>query len=215
VPIPADDGWGAPPEVADVSAQPQGPRNRSARSFKEANVRKQEMSLRAALIKSYPSEEGARQAVETLRAAGVLPRRIRLLVGRPLRDARREPLGGFAGPVGPDDTVGTYASRPRPRSHATGSFATGSFTGLPDRREGSFADVERIVILTYEDDAARSRVTGHHGARQLLRGAALDDDAVDRAVKELHIGHAVVLVDAAEIAPTAVRAHLEQVAQAA
>jgi hypothetical protein len=169
----------------------------------------------APLSKTYPSEEGARQAVETLRAAGVPPRHIRLLVGHPLRDLRREPRGGFAGPVGPDDTVGTYASRPLPRSHATGSFATGSFTGDPDRREGSFADVERIVILTYEDDAARSRVTGHRGVRPLLRRAALDNDAVDRAVKDLHNGHAVVLVDGADVAPSDARAQLEQLAQAA
>jgi hypothetical protein len=173
------------------------------------------MSLMAALSKTYPSEEGARQAVETLRAAGVPPRHIRLLVGHPLRDLRREPRGGFAGPVGPDDPVGTYANRPRPRSHATGSFATGSFTGDPDRREGSFADAERIVILTCGDDMARSRVTGLRGVRHLLRRAALDHDAVDRAVKDLHDGHAVVLVDDADVAPSDARAHLEQPAQAA
>ena len=173
------------------------------------------MSFIAALSKTYPSEEGARQAVETLRAAGVPPRHIRVLVGHPLRDLRREPRGGFAGPVGPDDPVGTYASRPRPRSHVTGSFATGSFTGDPDRRAGSFADVERIVILTYEDDAARSRVTDRRGVRQLLRRAALDNDAVHRAVKDLHDGHPVVLVDGADVAPSDVRAQLEQLVHAA
>jgi hypothetical protein len=173
------------------------------------------MSVMAALIKSYPSEEGARQAVETLRAAGVPPRHIRLLTSRPLRDARREARGGFAGPVGPDAPVGTYAGQVHRRHLRIGSFATGSFTGDPDRREGSFADVERIVILTYEDDAARSRVTGHRGVRQLLRRAGLDNDAVDRAVKELHIGHKVVLVDVAEIAASDAQARLDQVAQAA
>jgi hypothetical protein len=70
-------------------------------------------------------------------------RRIRLLTRRPLRDVRREPCGGFAGPVGPDALVGTFADRPRRRSQATGSFATGSLNGKPDRqREGSFADAE-------------------------------------------------------------------------
>jgi hypothetical protein len=58
-------------------------------------------------------------------------------------------------------------------------------------------------------------VTTYPAVRQLLRRAALDDDTVDRAVEGLHIGHAVVLVDAAEIAPTTVRAHLEHAAQAA
>jgi hypothetical protein len=174
------------------------------------------MSLMAALIKSYPSEEGARQAVETLRAAGVPPRHIRLLTSRPPRDTRREPRGGFAGPVGPDAPVGTYAGQVHRRHLRIGSFATGSFAGDPDcQREGSFADVERVAIVICKDDGERSRVTGYRGVRQLLRRAALDDDAVERAVKKLHIGHAVVLVDPAEIVPTSVRAQLEQVAQAA
>ena len=169
----------------------------------------------AALSKTCRSEEGVRQAVETLRAAGVPRRHIRVLVGHPLRDLRREPRGGFAGPVGPDDPVGTYASRARPRSHAHGSFAAGSFTGDPDPREGSFADVERIVILTYEDHAARSRVTDHRGVRQLLRRAALDNDAIHRALKDLHDGHSVVLVDGADVAPSDPRAQLEHLVRAA
>jgi hypothetical protein len=174
------------------------------------------MTLMAALIKTYPTEAGARQAVETLRAAGVPPRHIRLLTRRPLRDARREPVGGFAGPLGPDAPVGTYAGPVQRRHLRIGSFATGSFTGDPDgQREGSFGDVERVVIVVCKEDGEHSRVTGYRAVRQLLRRAALDDDAVDRAVKDLHNGQAVVLVDGAEIAPTAVRAHLEQVAQAA
>jgi hypothetical protein len=173
------------------------------------------MSLMAALSKTYPSEEGARQAVETLRAGGVRPRHIRLLTSRPLRDARREARGGFAGPVGPDAPVGTYAGQVHRRHLRVGSFATGSFTGDPDRREGSFADVGRIVILTYGDDAARSRVTGHRGVRQLLRRAAVDNDAVDHAVKDLHDGRAVVLVDGADVAPNDAWAQLEQLAQPA
>jgi hypothetical protein len=174
------------------------------------------MNLMAALSKTYPNEDSAHRAVETLRAAGVPPRHIRLLTSRPLRDTRREPVGGFAGPIGTNAPIGTYASAARRRGQGAGSFATGSFAGDPDcQREGTFADVERVVIVIYKDDGEHSRVTGYRAVRQLLRRAALDDDAVDRAVKDLHKRHAVVLVDAAEIAPTAVRAHLEQVAQAA
>jgi hypothetical protein len=173
------------------------------------------MGVMAALSKAYPSDEGARQAVETLRAAGVPPCNIRLLTSRPLRDARREARGGFAGPVGPDAPVGTYAGQVDRRHMRTGSFATGSVTGDRDRREGSFADVERIVILTYEGDAARSGVTDHRGVRQLLRRAALDNDAVHRAVKALHDGHPVVLVDGADIVPSDARAQLEQLVHAA
>jgi hypothetical protein len=174
------------------------------------------MSFMATLIKTYPTEDAARRAVEALRAAGVPPRHIRLLTSGPLRDARREPVGGFAGPIGTNAPIGTYASVARRRGQGAGSFATGTFSGDPDcQREGSFADVERVVIVICKDDGEHSRVTGYRAVRQLLRRAALDDDAVDRAVKELHNGHAVVLVDATESAPTAVRAHLEQVAQAA
>lgn len=79
------------------------------------------------------------------RSSGALQsRRIRLLTRRPLRDIRRKPRGGFAGPVGPDAPVGTFADRPRRHGEATGNFATGSLNGEPDRqREGSFADAER------------------------------------------------------------------------
>jgi hypothetical protein len=146
----------------------------------------------------------------------VPPRDIRLLTSHRLHDILREQRGGFAGPVGPDAPVGTYAGRVRRRGQGVGSFATRSLAGDPDQqREGSFADVERVVIVTFEDGAERSRITGYRGVRQLLRRAALDDDAVDRAVKDLHIGHAVVLVDVAEIAPSEAQPHLEQAAQAA
>jgi hypothetical protein len=170
----------------------------------------------AALIETYPTEDDARRAVEALRAAGLQPRHIRLLTSRPPGDASREFLGGFAGPIGTNAPIGTYASVARRRGQGAGSFATGSFAGDPDgQREGSFADVERVVIVICKDDGEHARVTGHRAVRRLLRRAALDDDAVDRAVKELHIGRAAVLVDAAEIAPTALRAHLEQAVQAA
>jgi hypothetical protein len=170
----------------------------------------------APMSKTYPSEDAARRTVEALRAAGVPPGDIRLFTSRPLHDIRREPVGGFAGPIGTDAPIGSYASVPRRRGQGVGSFATGSLAGDPDsQREGSFADVERVVVVVCKDDGEHSRVTGYRGVRQLLRRAALDDEAVDGAVKELHIGHAVVLVDVAEIAPSEARAHLEQVAQAA
>jgi hypothetical protein len=170
----------------------------------------------ATLIETYPTEHTARRAVEALRAAGVPSGDIRLLTSSPLRDIRREPIGGFAGPIGTNAPIGSYAGVARRRGQGVGSFATGSFAGDPDRqREGSFADVERVVIAICKDDGERSRVTGYRAVRQLLRRAALDDEAVDGAVEKLHIGHAVVLVDVADIGPTAVRARLDQVTQAA
>ena len=170
----------------------------------------------ATLTKTYLSEDAARRAVEALQAAGVPRDDIRLLTSRPQRDIRREPVGGFAGPLGADAPIGSYASVPRRRGQGVGSFATGSLTGDPDRqREGSFGDAERVVVVIYKHDTEHSRVTGYRGVRQLLGRAALHDEAIDRAVKELHTGHAVVLVDVAEITPSEARAHLEQIAEAA
>lgn len=113
-----------------------------------------------------------------------------LLTGREPGDFRREPIGGFAGPVGPGAPVGTYGGGVVLRRQGAGGFA-----GDPDRqRQGSFADADPVVIVSYEGDAERARVTGLRGVRRRLGRAALDDDAVDRAVSELHMGHAVVLV---------------------
>ena len=160
-------------------------------------------------FKTYPTETGARRAIEALRATGVPASDIRLLTGRRLGDVRREPVGGFAGPLAPDAPVGTYGNRPVLRRHGAGGFV-----GQPDQqRQGSFADTDRVVIVTNHRDAERARVTGLRGARRLLGRAALDSDDVDRALSELRAGHAVVLVHG--IGASEVSAQLEQHARAA
>jgi hypothetical protein len=164
------------------------------------------------LTKTYPTELAARRAVEAMRATGVPERDIRLLAGTAPRDIRREPVGGFAGPVAPDAPIGTYGGRVLQRRQGAGSFA-----GDPDQqRQGSFADTDRVVIVTYEGDAERARISGLRGARRLLRRAALDDDdAVDRAVGELHQGQAILLVDLSEVGASEADARLEKLARAA
>jgi hypothetical protein len=163
------------------------------------------------LTKTYATVVAARRAVEALRATGVPERDIRLLAGSAPRDIRHEPVGGFAGPVARDDAVGTFGGRAVQRRQGAGGFA-----GDPDQqRQGSFADSDRVGIVTYKGDAERARVTGLRGARRLLRRAALDDDAVDRAVGELHKGHAIVLVNLREIAASEADARLEKLARAA
>lgn len=163
---------------------------------------------------AHSSEAAARRAIESLRAGGVAAARFRLLVGGPLRDVRREPVGGFAGPVGPDDPVGTFAGRVLLRRQGAGSFA-----GDPDReRQGSFADSDRVLIVGWSDDAEhtrvtgiggagrtlqraeRTRVTGIGGAGRILQRAGLARDAVAAAVAELENGHAIVLADGSEVA---------------
>jgi hypothetical protein len=146
------------------------------------------------LVKTYGTATEARGAVAALRALAVPDRDLRLLVGHPAGDLREEPLGGFAGPVLPEDPVGTYGGEPIARRRAAGGFA-----GDPDvQRQGSFANTDRVVIVTFAGDAERTRVTGLHGARRLLRRTTLEDEAVDRATRELHSGHAVILVDVDE-----------------
>ncbi len=165
----------------------------------------------ATLCKTCSSELVARRAVDALRAAGVPGRDIRLLTGCRPRDVRREPVGGFAGAVGPGAPVGTYAGVPRRRRQGAGSFA-----GDPDRqRQGSFADVDRAVIVTYEDGAERARVAADLGVRRLLLGAGVGDVDGDRLVDELHLGRAVVLAEIADIAPSDARARLDELARVA
>jgi hypothetical protein len=56
--------------------------------------------------------------------------------GPMLPDVRREPVGNFAGRVGPEDPVGSFGNVPRLRCRGGGTFA-----GDPDlRRQGSFSD---------------------------------------------------------------------------
>jgi hypothetical protein len=162
-------------------------------------------------FKTYPTETGARRAIEALRATGVPARDSRLLAGRRLGDVRSEPVGGFAGPVAPDAPVGTYGNRPVLRRRGAGGFA-----GNPDhQRQGSFADTDRVAILTYHGDAERARLTGLRGARRLLGRSALDRDNVNRAVSELRDGHAVVHVNLRVIGASQARAQLEHDARAA
>jgi hypothetical protein len=163
------------------------------------------------LTKTYATEIAARRAVEALRATGVPEHDIRLLAGTAPRDIRGEPVGGFAGPVAPDAPVGTYGGRVVKRRQGAGSFA-----GDPDRqRQGSFADTDRVLIITYKGGTERARITGLRGARRLVGRAGLDDDTIDRAVGELHKGHATLVVDLHEIAVDEAETRLEHVARAA
>ena len=163
------------------------------------------------LTKTYATEVAAHRAVEALRATGVPERDVRLLLGGAPPDIRREPVGGFAGPVEPDAPTGTYGGRVVQRRRSAGSFA-----GDHDhQRLGSYAGTDRVVIVTYQGDAERARITGLRGARRLLRRARLDDDAVDRAVGELQQGHAILIVDLREIAASEADARLEKLARAA
>jgi hypothetical protein len=189
---------------------PQPPERMIRAANSAAGLTTEDISM-TTLTRTYRTELAARRAVDALRAIGVPERDIRLVAGTTPRDIRREPVGGFAGPVAPDAPIGTYGGRVLQRRRGAGSFA-----GDPDQqRQGAFADTDRVVIVTYKGDAARARITGLRGARRLLRRAGLDDDAVDRVVGELYQGHAILLAALREIAASEADARLEQLARAA
>jgi hypothetical protein len=161
------------------------------------------------LCKTYSDERTARQAVEQLLAAGTPGRDIRLLTGSPPHDTRREPVGAFAGTVGPEAPVGTFPGVVCLRRQSAGAFA-----GDPDRqRQGSFGDVDRDVIVTFARATERSRIATHRTLRRILRAVRLDGEPADLLVDELHVGHGLVLVDPAQTAPRDAR--LEHAARAA
>jgi hypothetical protein len=59
-------------------------------------------------------------------------------------DVRDLTVGGFAGPIRPDDLVRTFANGVHPRRRSAGAFA-----GDPGaHRQGSFADSDRLAVLT-------------------------------------------------------------------
>lgn len=165
----------------------------------------------ATACETYSSEVAARRAMRALTAVGVPEGDVRLLIGRPVRDIREEVVGGFAGAVDPRAPVGTYMGARCRRRQGAGSFA-----GDPDRqRQGSFADADTDAIATVEDGAGRSHPASRSVVRRLLWRSALAGGAADRVIDELRAGHAVVLVDAVEIAASDARAQLAELAHAA
>jgi hypothetical protein len=101
-------------------------------------------SMTTTLRNTYPTGAGARRAIEAMRTAGDSPHDIRLLIGRRAGDVRREPVGGFAGPVVPAAPVGSFGDRRTLRRQGAGAFA-----GDPARqRQGSFADTDRVMTVT-------------------------------------------------------------------
>ena len=162
-----------------------------------------------AFCTTFTSQAGARDAAEAL-SRRVPDDDFWLLTASPLHDIRREPVGGFAGAIGPHARVGTYGNVTRLRRQAAGGFA-----GHPDRRrQGSFADSERVVITTVRDGAQRSRIAGHLGVRRLLRDTGIND-AAQRLIDELTRGHTAVVARRPNARPDEAWSPLERLPHAA
>lgn len=144
--------------------------------------------MRATLAKT-DDKTTARQSVAPLGDEGLPERDIQMIAGRRLGDVREEPVGGFAGPVSPDASVGSFGNVVRKRREGTGTFY-----GDSDRqRQGSFADADRLVMVTKAGGTERSRVTGDRGVRRLLREADVGGGAAeprDGQARPEDIGHA-------------------------
>ena len=156
----------------------------------------------ATLCETYLTIATARRVAAGLHAAGVPEHDIGLLAGSDYHDLRAEGVGGFGGPVDPDAPFGKYAGPARRRWQAAGGFS-----GMPDgQRQGSFADVEGDLSITYDRGGEHTRVTGDAMATQLLTDANLPGDVAERIVDELHRGHAVMLAEVTELDPRSVEA---------
>jgi hypothetical protein len=143
------------------------------------------------LYRAYTSTYDAEKAIERLLSAGVPPVRIQLIESRPVKDARDAPTGTFAGTTTADAlTVGSFANIAR-----SGREAIGTFAGDPDtQRRGSFGDIDRDPVTTYQSGVKRTRIASHHRLTRLLVDAGLDHPAASSEVEALHAGRVLVLV---------------------
>jgi hypothetical protein len=135
------------------------------------------------LSRAYESTYDAENAVEQLLSAGPPAIRIELIEGRAIQEVRDTPIGTFAGTTTADALiVGSYGNVAHSGRAAMGTFAW----GRGDQRRGSYGDIDRDTVTTYEAGVKRTRIVSHRGLEKLV------GDVAD--VGMLHTGHALVLV---------------------
>jgi hypothetical protein len=138
----------------------------------------------------HPSADRARQAFEKLLAEGseTLVGCSHLLIGRNVRDVRNEPVGTFAGEIGPTTLLSTFAGGSVERRKSPGRFS-----GQADATKGSFGSSDEDVVVMDCHGREQTRIADHARLRRVLEPIALDDAAVDGLLGELHQGHALVV----------------------
>jgi Kef-type K+ transport system membrane component KefB len=129
---------------------------------------------------SYADVAEAEAAVQRLLDDGMPPARISIISGHTTHDER---VGAYVGEAG---QVGAYAGA----AGAMGSFASVA----PEQRNGSFGDIDRDEVTTYENGTRHVRIASHHELEQRLMEAGLDADAVAKDVAAVHDGRVLVLV---------------------
>ena len=120
---------------------------------------------------SYADREQAQAAVDRLLASGTPAESISILTGHATPE---QASGAFAGMPG---APGSFAGQAGP----TGSFASRRAAGM-----GSFGDLDRDEIVTYEGGVRRVRVASHHELERRGLGAT--------ELAALHQGRVLVLV---------------------
>ena len=140
------------------------------------------------MCSSYATHDEADAAVRQLLADGMPPARISVISGRMTQDHRGERVGAFAGEA---MSVGAYAGMSGSTADTMGSFAGA------EQRRGSFGDLDRDEVTTYENGTRRVHVASHHELARRLSEAGLDADTVAADVAAVHDGRVLVLVTAA------------------
>jgi hypothetical protein len=149
------------------------------------------------LCRAFSTEQEAHAAVDRLVAIGTSDADVRVLMGRPIRDHRDEPMGGFAGQTG--ESVGSFAGAPQSSRAGAGTYA-----GDADmQRVGGFGDIDRETVTSYHNGVPHIHIATHRNLKQMLVDVGLDAAEADADVAALHHGRILVLVRASELTPEA------------
>ena len=143
------------------------------------------------LYRAYTSTHEAENAIERLLSARASATRIELIMGHAIADARDAPIGTFAGTTTADaQNVGSFGNVAQ-----SGRAAMGSFAGDADKqRRGSFGDIDRDTVTTYQAGLKRTRIVSHRRLKKALVDAGLDQASAAADVDALHAGRVLVLV---------------------
>ena len=146
-------------------------------------------STMTTLCRHFTTDDQADAAVARLLAAGVRGDDVRVLAGEPVRDRRDDPVGGYAGSRGAEDRVGSFANAP-----GSSRDEMGSYSGAGRHRRGSFGDLDRDTVATYDSGVKRVHIASHHGLERMLVEVGLDEKTAAADVAALHDGRILVLV---------------------
>jgi hypothetical protein len=142
------------------------------------------------LCRAYTTEADAHDAVRRLLAAGVPEAGIRVLMGEAVRDARRSPVGGFAGAAAVQRrSLGSFAGADHAQDDGMGAFEGDA----GHARRGGFGDVDRDTVAELVDGVEHLRVASHDSLEKLLVDAGLDPVRAAADVEALHAGRVLVL----------------------